>query len=643
MAIASNASLLDALRQLRLLETPQLEELLSLQARYPEPKALARELIQRGWLTPFQANQLFQGKGADLLLGSYILLERVGEGGMGQVFKAKNWKLGRIVALKLLRKERLANPDDIRRFEREVRAAAALSHPNIVLAYDADLIGSTHLLVMEYVAGATDLSRLVKKQGPLPVVWACEYVRQAALGLQHAHEQGMVHRDIKPANLLLGADGKVVKVMDMGLVRQDKAATDDSVGPMTQLGVVMGTPDYMAPEQALESHTVDIRADLYSLGCTFYFLLAGRPPFPTGNFIQKIYKHQHEEAPALEALRPEVPPGVARVVRKLMAKRPEDRYQTPAEVAAVLVSVLSPGSGPAGEEERPVADGHQAIAGESILGDTLASPFTDLSPDTAESFHSVLRRPAAGRPWLLWSGVGGILGLAGLIAFLVLFFQGAGRQKPHHEQQPGAALIRPQPPLPDGWLRQVAALPAEQQLPEVIAKLKERNPDFDGQWTPTIEAGVVTELEILTDHVTDLSPLRALSGLLKLNCSGTSGKGPLADLAPLKGLKLTSLTCSSTQVEDLGPLREMKLTSLRCPYTKVSNLAPLKNMPLTTLICHDTQVTDLTPLKALPLRILWCDFKPERDAGLLRSLKTLIQINGKSAQEFWKEVDGPKP
>ena len=275
--VMSNSALLDALRQYRLLDAAQLEELEALAGRFPDPKALAGELIRRGWLTPYQANQIFAGRGCELLLGSYVLLERLGEGGMGQVFKAQNWKLGKIVALKLIRKERLAKPDAVRRFQREVRAPPRLCrHPNIVHAYDADEIDGTHLLVMEYVEGATDLARLVKQNGPLPVAQACEYIRQAALGLQHAYERGLVHRDIKPHNLLLTADGQTVKVLDMGLARLDPLPGDDRSATMTQEGAVMGTPDYIAPEQALDSHTVDIRADLYSLGCTFYYLLTGK-------------------------------------------------------------------------------------------------------------------------------------------------------------------------------------------------------------------------------------------------------------------------------------------------------------------------------------------------------------------------------
>src|SRR5262249_37566879 len=200
--MATTAGFQDGLRRFHLLEPAQLEEL-KRQAPAADARALARTLIDRGWLTPYQANQVLQGKGQELLLGSYVLLERLGEGGMGAVFKARNWKLGRIVALKLIRKERLDNPDAIRRFQREVRAAAALDHPNIVHAYDADEIGGTHILVMECIEGATDLGRLVKKQGPLPIPLACEYMRQAALGLQHAYERGLVHRDIKPANLLM--------------------------------------------------------------------------------------------------------------------------------------------------------------------------------------------------------------------------------------------------------------------------------------------------------------------------------------------------------------------------------------------------------------------------------------------------------
>jgi len=331
-------ALVDSLRHYRLLEPEQLTEVATLSpGRFAEPKALARELLQRGWLTPYQANQLLNGRGQELVLGSYLLLERLGEGGMGQVFKARHQNLGRIVAVKLIRKERLASADAVRRFQREIRAAAQLNHPNIVRAYDAAEVDGNHLLVMEYVDGGADLSRLVKLRGPLPVAEACDLMRQAAVGLQHAHERGMVHRDIKPHNLLLTADGKTVKILDMGLARLDDSVSDDEKSStMTQDGAVMGTPDYIAPEQARSSHDVDIRADIYSLGCTFYYLLTGRVPFPGGSLTQKLLKHQLDEPQPVEAFRADVSPEFGAILRKMMAKRPQDRFQTPGELAETL-------------------------------------------------------------------------------------------------------------------------------------------------------------------------------------------------------------------------------------------------------------------------------------------------------------------
>ncbi|MGH7170973.1 MAG: WD40 repeat domain-containing serine/threonine protein kinase [Gemmataceae bacterium] len=355
MTIASAASLIELLRQYHLVEAERHAELERLQVDHPDPRSLARELVRRGWLTPFQINQLFQGRAESLVLGSYVLLDRLGEGGMGTVFKALHRKMGRIVALKALRSERVSNADAIRRFHREIQAAARLVHPNIVLAYDAGEACNVHFFTMEHIEGR-DLARLVREEGPLDAARACDYVRQAALGLQHAHEQGMVHRDIKPHNLLLSNTG-VVKVLDMGLARLASAAEAASVtASLTQEGAVMGTPDFMAPEQSLSTHTVDIRADLYGLGCTLYFLLTGKVPFPGGTLGDKIARHLAVEPRPLEQLRPAVPLCVAAVVRKMMAKKPEERYSTPAEVADALTHALVSGSdlaveAPMGETE----------------------------------------------------------------------------------------------------------------------------------------------------------------------------------------------------------------------------------------------------------------------------------------------------
>jgi WD40 repeat protein/tRNA A-37 threonylcarbamoyl transferase component Bud32 len=344
MAANVKALLFDRLRESGLLEAAQLEQLAKLpEAKDADPRGLAKQVLRRGWLTRFQLNVVAQGKAAELSVGPYVLLDRLGEGGMGQVFKARHRHMHRVVALKVIRKDRLKSPEAVQRFYQEVQAAAHLSHPNIVLAYDADQAGNTHYLSMEFVDGH-DLARTVKERGPLPVAVACDYVRQAALGLQHAHERGMVHRDIKPHNLLVAAAPPaergsprwgVVKILDMGLARLQQGLGDQEHG-LTQTGAVIGTPDFLAPEQALNSRAADIRSDLYSLGCTLYFLLAGRAPFHADSLTQLLLKHQMEEPAPLEQLRPDVPPGVLAIVNALLAKRPEDRIQTPAELAAAL-------------------------------------------------------------------------------------------------------------------------------------------------------------------------------------------------------------------------------------------------------------------------------------------------------------------
>jgi WD40 repeat protein/serine/threonine protein kinase len=374
MPPVSIAGFLQSLGQFQLLESAQLEEVT--RGAPTDVRALARDLVQRRWLTLFQANQLLNGRGRELVLGSYILLDKLGEGGMGQVFKARHQQMQREVAVKLIRKEHLASADAVRRYRREIRAAAQLSHPNIVRAYDADQVGDLHFFVMEYVEGI-DLAQLVQQRGALPVELAADYLRQAALGLQHAHERGLVHRDIKPHNLLVTAPaaplrgghrkddppapatiqaipraapvgirkGGVVKLLDLGLARAtDAGARTEGLGSLTQEGSVLGTPDYIAPEQVQEASSVDARADLYSLGCTLYFLLVGKPPFPHGSLAQKLAWHLYAEPTAVEQLRSELPAGLGPVLRRMMAKKPEERYQTAQEVATVLEGYCRPGA-----------------------------------------------------------------------------------------------------------------------------------------------------------------------------------------------------------------------------------------------------------------------------------------------------------
>jgi serine/threonine protein kinase len=263
----------------------------------------------------------------------YRVLGLLGAGGMGAVYKAEHRLMERLVALKVMTRAFVANEATVDRFRREVKAAAHLSHPNIVAAYDAEQAGDMHFLVMEYVEG-TDLARWLAERGPLPAEEACDYARQCAAGLQHAHEHGMIHRDIKPHNLMRTPDG-TVKILDFGLARLAVEA-GAAAGSVTGQGTLLGTVDYLAPEQADDARQADIRSDIYSLGCTLYHLLSGRPPFPKGTMVQKIMAHTKREPRSLQKLRPDLPPGLPRVVERMMAKSPEDRYQTPDEVCDAL-------------------------------------------------------------------------------------------------------------------------------------------------------------------------------------------------------------------------------------------------------------------------------------------------------------------
>jgi serine/threonine-protein kinase len=337
---------LDALSDNRILKAGQLKQLHhgDLNGQFADTRALARYLIEVGWLTPYQANQVLTGHAASLVLGSYVLLERAGEGASGKVFKARHQGMNRVVALKVIRPELLANAEAVQRFYQEIQAASRMSYPHVVHAYDAGPVGDTHFLAMEYVEG-TNLHRMVAQSGPLPVEHACEYIRQAALGLQHAFFHGLVHRDIKPSNLLVEKLGENslgrVKILDLGMARWERpVSAERGNGPLTDDGMVMGTPDFMSPEQAKDPRGVDIRSDLYSLGCTFYYLLTGQVPFPRNTFIEKVDAQRFEEPRPIEELRPDIPEWVALSLRRLLAKRPEDRFQTPQELAEMMAAGL---------------------------------------------------------------------------------------------------------------------------------------------------------------------------------------------------------------------------------------------------------------------------------------------------------------
>jgi serine/threonine protein kinase/Leucine-rich repeat (LRR) protein len=722
-----------------------------------EPKSaeeLARELVRQKQLTRFQAQEAFLGRAKSLVLGNYVLLDKLGAGGMGQVYKAQHRRMDRIVAVKMLPTKLTKSKTAVARFAREVKAAARLSHSNIVAAFDADDANGVHFLVMEYVEGS-DLSALVKKNGPLPVDQAVNFVVQAARGLEFAHGEGVVHRDIKPANLLLNAKG-IVKILDMGLARIEASENAVPLSELTGAGAVMGTVDYIAPEQAENTKDADARADIYSLGCTLFYLLTGEAPYQGDTLMARLLAHSRNPIPSLRAARGEVPEQVEAVFRKMVAKQVHDRYQSMTDVIADLEKCG------AGQQAAIVSDQALGIGDDSGLMTFLK----DIPPPTVHKARSSTlhaSKAAMPRGKLIWMVGGGALGvalLAGGFGLIVSLMGGgdtpreearaadsADEASPFSENRDGTAS-GPEMPDFEQWLEHVAALPAEEQVAAVRKRLLELNPGFNAVIRAAYENDEVTELTFNTQGVRDITPVRALKGLKSLNCLGVRNRiGDLSDLSPLSGMPLTSLNCSTSQVadlsplkgmplvslncggtnvhdlsplagaplkeliitgtpvasldavrgmplqilrcmgtritdlsplegmqltelnlvrvpiSDLGPLRGMPLVSLNCNNSRVSDLSPLAGMPLTDLHCQNTLVADLSPLKempltrlgcnralvtdlsplaGLPLETLICDFNPERDAEILRSIKTLQTINGVPVADIWRELDAKK-
>jgi serine/threonine protein kinase len=616
-----------------------------LQARCKDPRLFVKELIHHGCLTPFQANLLLQGRATDLLVGPYVLLERLGEGGMGQVYKARHRQQGHLVALKVVRKERLANSKALRRFSREVKLVTQLKHPNIVRAHEAGHDGNHHYLAMEYLDGV-DLKRFIQESGPAPVDDACQYIRQAAQGLQYAHERGLTHRDIKPSNLLLlrpNTSAATVKLLDLGLARVGGLV--DSEKTLTQDGAFLGSPQYVAPEQALHAGGADARSDLYSLGGAFYYLLTGRPPFHGDSLAEILLKHQLEVPKPVEEFRPELSPRLAAVIRKLLAKRPEERYQSAGEFLAALASVEGTSQSPTApaKKMRPIEPASTSPRQDGSAVAVAASLFS--------------------RRWVLIAGAAG----AGALMLVILAAYAIGHAAPRSKNSAAVTALRiasnptgprndrtdhrPPPPSAPGqqprpvdesWVQSVAQMTPEQQVDVVVKKLRELNPEFDGRIERTIEKSQVVSLSLCSDRVTNLAPLRALKNLQVLSCAGsTEGPRALADLTPLHGMPLVQLNCGFSQVSDLTPLKGMPLTKLNCGVSKVSNLSPLHGMPLNELVCwqtsvHDlsplrgmhltvlnleqTRVSDLAPLVGVPLQDLRINHSPIRDLGPLRGM-----------------------
>lgn len=411
---------LSVLRKSQLIDESKLNEAIAAlhDPATSEPKDVAQAFINMGLLTRFQVRLLLQGKWRGFFIaGKYRLLDMIGEGGMGKVYLCEHLRMQRLVALKVLPARTAEDKAARERFDREARAIASLNHPNIVQAYDIDSHDGMHYIVMEFVDGVS-LQALVALRGPLTMARSINYLAQAAAGLQHGHEMGLVHRDVKPANLLLGRDG-IVKILDYGLARFFDSRSDD-LTKRQEGNSIIGTADYLAPEQAIDCSDVDVRADLYALGGTAYYLLTGQPPFgkdiPTHT---KLLAHQTKYPQPLRELRPDLDPEFCEVIRKLLMKKLEDRYQGPREILAALSPWLNQPVAPPTDDEIPLRDALATT--KAIIGNTTAKLGNSSDSSTQPHGKSVTivvdkQTPQAAAlagkkplpPWI-WAAMGGIV------------------------------------------------------------------------------------------------------------------------------------------------------------------------------------------------------------------------------------------
>ncbi|MBN1589634.1 MAG: protein kinase [Pirellulales bacterium] len=430
MAITSPEDLLRLLRKSGLLSPEQLAHAQDTVLLTGNAEEFAQILIDEGMLTKWQADQLLAGS-TKFHVGNYVLLAMLGRGGMGSVFLARHTTMDRQVALKIVSRRVGKDPASRERFLSEARAAASLDHPNIVRAYDVDSDNERLFIVMEYVAGR-DLRELVELDGPLDFELLADCIRQAAEGLAHAHRRNMVHCDIKPSNLLLSEKG-VVKILDLGMARLlNQTAEDSSVDRSDR---VLGTVDYMAPEQAMEGPDFNHRADIYSLGCTMYYLLTGHPPFDEGTLAQRIVQHQTKPPPDILAEHPDTPPDLVRICLKMMAKDPADRFQSADDVAKLLTDWHPP--------KPPPTSSATAEPGSK-------PPSTGVAIDEEDFKNVVLQKAAPVKPQgimaderrlIFWMATVAIV--LGVLLAIVAVFLLAGRDEPDNEQLSRAQVTQP--------------------------------------------------------------------------------------------------------------------------------------------------------------------------------------------------------
>ncbi|MDB5339804.1 MAG: serine/threonine protein kinase [Planctomycetaceae bacterium] len=556
----------------------------------PDISLVTNQLLRYGKITAYQQQLLLEGR--SLEMGNYLILDSIGQGGMGLVYKARHQQMDRVVALKVIHNKSSLAANE--RFQREIKVVASIKHPNVVAAYDAGDVDGVQYLVMEYISGL-NLSQYVVKNGPLPVSLAVGYLRQVAEGLKCIHDLGIVHRDIKPSNLLLENTG-TVKILDLGLSRLIEWPSDSEAETLTELtapGQIVGTVDYMAPEQFTTPKSLDHRADFYSLGCTFYFLLAGKPPFLGRTMGEKVVAHREQRPPLLRQVRDSVSPELEALFQRLIAKHPEQRLASADELIAAL----------------------DALPGHHSATTVISAVDNDQSARPPVTVASKPRDPSIA---LKMGALSGVLVLV-VLAMAIIFTrpkadQAAVANPDGPVTQPAPKLVsNPQPAAVPGRVVS-AAVPAVvanvNDLHRVAADLVlDRGGTVDviagGKYLPTISvaAKLPSEFEIFRVNLSgssvtdaDLSVLEPLTTLVLVDVARTkiTDKG-LRSIARLTGL--TAFNAGETEISDdglklLDGLRDLKTLDLRGTRVTDAGLEHLaRTHSLTSLMLGENQVT----------------------------------------------------
>jgi eukaryotic-like serine/threonine-protein kinase len=737
--LVSGPILADLMRKLEGLQPRSMED-----GAQTLPPSSQSDAVAGGELAKSLVDFLGPAESTDELgrLGKYRILKVLGHGGMGVVFLGEDTKLHRAVAIKAMLPALAASATAGQRFLREAQAMAAVEHDHIVRIYQVDEDRGVPFLAMEFLKGETLEARLTREE-KLPATEILRIGREVAEALEAAHATDLIHRDIKPGNIWLEAPRGRVKILDFGLAR---ASSQES--GITQQGLIVGTPSFMAPEQA-RGETGNARSDLFSLGVVLYRLCTGRQPFLGKDTVSTLMEVALHEPPVPLHFNPDVPNELSDLVMQLLAKtaadRPAsaraaaDRLQAIQQALASAASPATPVSPVAKVAAKSPARRRSLLAAAIVLlclmplsyyfggavvriaankGELVVNSDDPNIEVTVKGATATVYDKVKDRSFVLTAGdydvtvevreKGEVTRFAtkkftitrnGVVTFDATLQ--LAQAPPKVPAEKGKTPVSALPPLDAGWLEKAAAMPVEEQVAAVKAELIKRNPKFDGKIDYKLDKnGAASDVKFSADHVTDISPVRAFTEMRWFNCIGSGPhKGALADLSPLrgmklvvlsimetqvadlspvqgmpliqiwfsgtqvsdlsalrdlnltqlgfertkiadltplKGMKLIGLLCGDTPIDDLTPLRGMNLQTLKCQHTPVSDLSPLRGMSLFTLGVQATKVTDLSPLKQTKVRQLTCDFLRERDEASLRAIPTLKTINGKAVAEIWK-------